>query len=298
MTFVSKNSLLFPKLLKEISDKVKGFYYEGDLKALNNTLIAIVGTRKCTAYGIGVTKKIVKELSKFKVTIVSGLANGIDSVAHQSALEFGLPTIAVLGTPLNKIYPASNRLLAKEIVNEKGMLISEHEENKATQKFHFVARNRIISGLSLATIIIEAPAKSGALQTARFAFEQNRLVFTVPANIDKKESSGCLKLMQENIAYPISSGDEVIENIKVNHPGLISSKETSEINSNLIAQKYQELSKNQRMIIEIIKQNTSATMLDLMDNLKLPLRKILIELSNLELLNLIQEKYSEYYLVS
>lgn len=203
----------YPGYLKEIYQPPQKLFYKGEISSLKNTCISIVGTRKCTEYGEYVTKKIVEELSTLEVTIISGLASGIDTVAHRAALYNNMPTIAVLGSGLNCIYPQKNLALAEEI-QKKGLLISEYENDRTPIKYQFPQRNRIISGMSVATIVIEAAEKSGALITAKFAIDQGRELFVVPGDIDRERSLGPLRLLQNSGAYPISSGYDVIEILK------------------------------------------------------------------------------------
>lgn len=201
---------IYPSILREIYNPPCELFYKGKLELLKKTCIAIVGTRRNTDYGEFIAEKIVEELAILDIAIVSGLAKGIDTIAHKAALKNNLPTIAVLGSGINNIYPKSNNGLAAEI-EKKGLILSEYEDLTEPIDFQFPQRNRIISGLSIAVIVIEAPEKSGSLITAKLALDQNREIFTVPGDISRETSLGPLKLMQECGAYPISSGKEVIE---------------------------------------------------------------------------------------
>lgn len=203
----------YPALLRQIYAPPRKLYYKGDVNLLEKTCIAVVGTRKPTQYGEYMTEKIIEDLKVLDIAIVSGLAKGIDTIAHESALKNNIPTIAVLGSGLENIYPKQNQGLADEI-GEKGLLISEYGPTAEPKDFHFPQRNRIISGLSVATIMIEAPEKSGALITARFALEHGREIFAVPGDADRENSLGALRLLQNGGAYPISSGLDVIEILK------------------------------------------------------------------------------------
>jgi DNA processing protein len=217
----------YPQLLKEIYNPPEELFYKGKVEFLNKTCIAIVGTRRNTDYGEFITEKIIEELSVLDIAIVSGLAKGIDTVAHKSALKNNLPTIAVLGSGINNIYPRSNNNLAAEI-EQNGLIISEYEDQTAPVDFQFPQRNRIISGLSIAVIVIEAPEKSGSLITAKLALDQNREIFTVPGDIDRETSIGPLKLIQNCGAYPVSSGKDVIEVLQ-KQPSLFKKKITGRI---------------------------------------------------------------------
>ena len=184
-------------------------YFRGDLKALERSCVAIVGTRQNSAYGEYLTKELVAQLSFLKVTIVSGLALGIDTIAHQTALKYGLPTIAVLGSGLNKIYPEENTKLAKDI-QKTGLIISEFDPNQQPRSYHFPQRNRIISGLSIATVVVEAPDRSGALITARYALEQGRDIFTFPGDIDRPLCRGPLTLIRDSKATCLTKPGDIL----------------------------------------------------------------------------------------
>jgi DNA processing protein len=201
----------YPKLLKEIYDPPILFYYRGTIVKEEFTL-AVVGTRKITAYGQQVTQQIVKELAGNNITIVSGLALGVDTLAHNTAVDNGTRTIAVLGSGLDKqsIYPTSNRYLADKIVAHGGLVISEFPLGTPPLRYNFPQRNRIISGLSLGTLVIEAGEKSGALITARQALDQNREVFAVPGNIYSPVSIGPNLLIKQG-AKTITNAGEILE---------------------------------------------------------------------------------------
>ena len=172
--------------------------------------VAIVGSRHNTHYGEEVAYKIAYDLAKRGVIIVSGLAFGIDSIAHQAALDAGGRTVAVLGTPINQIYPQNHQALAREIIKKDGAIISEYPPNvKIFPKTSFLERNRIISGLSDIVVVVEAAEKSGSLNTAAHALEQGKEVFAVPGNITNPYSMGCNKLIKQG-ANPYTSIDDLL----------------------------------------------------------------------------------------
>ncbi|TSC95353.1 MAG: hypothetical protein Athens101410_603 [Parcubacteria group bacterium Athens1014_10] len=201
----------YPALLKEIYDPPVVIYYKGILKK-DGEKIGVVGTRKCTSYGLQATEKITGELVENGMEIVSGLALGIDTIAHSSALEKNGCTIAVLGSGIDEktVYPPQNRDLAKKIIEKGGALISEYPCATPPLKQNFPLRNRIISGLSLGTLVIEAPYESGALITARCALEHNREVFAIPGNIYNRNSEGTNNLIKLG-AHPVTSGKDILE---------------------------------------------------------------------------------------
>ncbi len=186
----------YPSRLKEIYDYPPILYVKGSLLPIDEWCLAVVGTRRATAYGRQAAEEIVSDLARNKITIVSGLARGIDSIAHKSALEAGGRTIAVFGCGLDIIYPAENAALARDITSH-GALISEFPFGTEPRKENFPQRNRIMSGLSLGVLVVEADETSGAMITARLALEQNREVFAVPGSILSPASRGTNRLIQE-----------------------------------------------------------------------------------------------------
>lgn len=200
----------YPQLLKEIYNPPKTIYCQGNLLPQEKYPLAVVGTRKMSAYGRRVTEFLVKELVQQGITIISGLALGIDTVAHQTTLKEKGKTIAVCGNGLNNIYPFKNKGLAEKIIKSGGAVISEYSPETRPSKWTFPARNRIISGLSLGTLVIEAPEKSGALITARFALDQGREVFAVPGSIYQENSQGCHKLIKMG-AKPVTCPEDILQ---------------------------------------------------------------------------------------
>jgi DNA processing protein len=186
----------YPPLLKEIYDFPQILYCLGSIDAFSEFSLAIVGSRKYTSYGKENAEYFSRELAEMRLTIVSGLALGIDALAHKETISAGGKTIAVLGCGLDRIYPSINRKLAKEIVKSGGLILSEYPLGSDPLKHHFPHRNRIISGLSLGVLVIEAAQKSGSLLTANYALEQDREVFAIPGNIFSFKSAGCHQLIK------------------------------------------------------------------------------------------------------
>jgi DNA processing protein len=204
----------YPRLLKEIYSFPPLLYVRGKLDLNNNFPLAVVGTRKITGYGQQAAQEIVSRLGAAGLTIISGLALGIDACAHQAALDGGGKTIAVLGSGLDQIYPAANRKLAREITENNGAVISEFPPGTIPYKSNFPLRNRLISGLSLGTLVIEAGEKSGALITARYALEQNREVFAVPGSIYSAMSVGSNELIKLG-AKTVTSGEDILQTLNL-----------------------------------------------------------------------------------
>ncbi len=186
----------YPPLLRKISDPPMILFCKGDLDRLTQDSIALVGTRRPTEYGRVVTAKFARELAQKGFNIISGLARGIDTIAHNETVLVGGSTIAVLGSGIDQIYPYENKRLAQKIC-ERGVLVSEHPIGTKPDAPHFPRRNRIIAGMSLATVVIEAGENSGALITAEQALEYNREVMAVPGHITNPQSAGCNRLIQQ-----------------------------------------------------------------------------------------------------
>jgi len=186
----------YPSRLKEIYDYPPVLYVRGSLPAKDESCLAIVGTRRPTIYGRQVTEEIVADLARSKITIICGLARGIDSVAHRAALDAGGKTVAVFASGLDIVYPGENAKLAQAIM-EHGALVSEYPLGVKPRAENFPLRNRIMSGLSLGVLVVEAGERSGALITAHQAVEQNREVFAIPGSILSPASQGTNRLIQE-----------------------------------------------------------------------------------------------------
>jgi DNA processing protein len=205
-----------PEALRTIPSSPRQLFCLGaSLKdLLKRPRVAIVGSRGPSTYGIQVTTQLARELAEQGVVIVSGLAFGVDALAHQAALEAGGLCIAVLPGPLDKIYPSSNRRLAKRILSEGGALVSEYDGQEPTYKQHFIARNRLVAGLSDAILITEATIDSGSRHTADFAAQQDKPVLVVPGNINSKLSAGPNTRLKKG-AIPITEYQDVLNVLKL-----------------------------------------------------------------------------------
>ncbi|MDR0397772.1 MAG: DNA-processing protein DprA [Candidatus Nomurabacteria bacterium] len=199
----------FTEVLKTIALKPKKLYYRGILPETRIKSVAIVGSRKPTSYGKDIGYKVAHELAQKGIIVISGLALGIDSIAHTGALEAGGQTIAVLGSSIDHIYPRTNLALGKQIENGGGAIISEYPPGVTTYPANFLARNRIVSGLSDAVVVIEAATRSGTLSTAAHALNQGRPVFAVPGNINNPMSAGCNNLIKQG-AMPYTELDDIL----------------------------------------------------------------------------------------
>lgn len=203
----------YPRRLKEINQAPPVLFIKGSINVEDDWAVAVVGTRRVTPYGRQVASEIASFLAQNGVTVVSGLARGVDAIAHQAALQNGGRTIAVLGSGVDVIYPPEHRKLAGEIA-QQGALVSDYALGTQPDGINFPPRNRIISGLSLATVVVEAGEKSGALITAEFAVEQGRDVFAVPGSILTPQSEGTNRLIEQG-ARPLLKMTEIVEVLKL-----------------------------------------------------------------------------------
>jgi DNA processing protein len=210
-TFLIRGTDGYPSLLEEIYDPPLVLYARGHLEALQLPCIAIVGTRRPTIYGLQMAQGIASDLGQRNICVVSGLARGIDGAAHRGSLESGGNTIAVLGCGIDIVYPREHRQLTQKII-EKGLILSEFAPGTSPSPQNFPVRNRIISGLSLGTIIVEASEYSGSLITARLAMEQNREVFALPGNLTSPQSFGPNFLIKQG-AKLVQSWRDVVEEL-------------------------------------------------------------------------------------
>jgi DNA processing protein len=205
----------YPEYLQNIASPARQLYYIGDLlPLLAMPRLAIIGSRRVTPYGRGVTQKLAEAAAAKGVVIVSGLALGVDGIAHQAALDAGGKTIAVLAGGLDKIHPSSHHRMAEEIIRTGGAIITEYPLGTTPFKQYFVARNRIVSGISDAVLITEAADKSGTLHTANFALEQGRTVMAVPGNITSLLSAGTNNLIKTG-AIPVTDPSDILQALNI-----------------------------------------------------------------------------------
>lgn len=217
MITIQKQSADYPEMLKEVSKPPERLFVRGNVEILKSKHpIAIVGTRRCTAYGKDTTRQFVSGLARPDVCVVSGLALGIDATAHAAALDNNIPTIAVLGSPIDDqdIYPASNKTLAHKILKAGGVLVSEYPNGTPTFPSNFLERNRIIAGLSLGTLVVEAPHKSGALSTAKHSLDANRGVYAVPGLITSALSKGTNHLIKQG-ALCVTHPQDILDDLGI-----------------------------------------------------------------------------------
>ena len=272
----------YPQLLKEIKNPPKVLYYRGEIFPKENCF-AVVGTRMCSTYGKEVALEMAGALSEAGLTIVSGLAPGIDTFAHRAVVEREKRTIAVLGTGLDKesIYPKSNIELAEKILETGGALISEYPPGTPGSQFTFPQRNRIISGLSLGVLVVEAKEKSGALITAKWAESQGRLIFAIPGSIRYLNSRGCHLLIKEG-AKLVESVEDILEELPLKYLKL-------KFKDEVLGQTREE-----NLILEALKKG--ALEIDkIIEKTKLPASKVAALISILEAQNKIRNLGGNVY---
>jgi len=203
----------YPRLLKQIANPPEELYYRGDIALASGLSVAIVGTRKATRYGIWAAMNLAEKLAAHGIIVTSGLASGVDTCGHRGALKGGGKTIAVLGCGVDICSPVANRRLMEDIADD-GLLLSEYPPGMGATKYTFPQRNRIISGISAAVVVVEAGLSSGALITAGHAAEQGRDVYAIPGNIDSVYSLGANKLIKEG-ALPLIVADDLLDDLGV-----------------------------------------------------------------------------------
>lgn len=238
---------LYPEELKNIPDPPVVLYYKGTIMK-NVKRVAIVGSRRATYYGLDMAKRLAAELAANQVTVVSGMARGIDSEAHKGVLEAGGSTLAVFGCGVDITYPPENFKLMNDICRQ-GAIISEYIPGTKPLPINFPARNRIISGLSHGVVVVEAGEKSGSLITADFALEQGRDVFAIPGNINSKNSKGTNKLIKDG-AKIVTNAADILEELKIEYKkdNLIENKNNLKVHS---------LSGNERTIAQRLQKGTA-----------------------------------------
>lgn len=272
----------FPPQLLEIPQPPKTLYIRGSMPDPDLTYLAIVGSRNYTSYGKDICEKLIKGLKGYPIVIVSGLALGIDSIAHRTALNVGLKTIAFPGSGLDDkvIYPKTNIFLAKEIIENGGCLISEFEPNFISTLYSFPQRNRLMAGMSKAVLIIEAEEKSGTLITARLALDYNKDVLAVPGSAFSSNSNGTNWLIKQG-ATPITKSEDILEALgfKIEKPELSDEE------------KYADCSNEEIMVINLLREPRERD--DLIREMKMDIARANALLSIMELKELIKEELSE-----
>jgi len=282
----------YPYKLRQINDAPAVLYYKGELNWTDYRYVAVVGTRKTSNYGLNLCKEFIKGLSESgkKVVIVSGGAAGIDTCAHHAAVDIGVPTLAVLGHGLNTIYPASNRELAKKIL-QNGALLTEFSYGSQVIPENFARRNRIIAGLSDACVVVESGIKGGSLITADLAFNYNRDVFTFPGRVGDSKSAGCNALVKRNMAGLIENADDFLKAMNWT---------TRKKNKEEVVQKelFISLNDEEQLVYDFLKQNNEQFIDVIAQNCELSMNKLSTILLNLEFKGVLKSLPGKYYELS
>lgn len=282
-SFVVFGEQSYPQLLAKIPDPPITLFFRGDFHALDfSRMISVVGTRNNSPEGARLTRKFTGELTAAGFVVVSGMAFGVDTIAHRTALDSGGKTLAVLGTRIDRPYPASNASIYNEI-KQQGVVVSEFFFENDTQKYIFPRRNRIIAGLSIATLVVEAPLKSGALITADLAIDYNREVFAAPASVFNKKAEGSNNLIKNGSAKLVTGIEDIVAELDM-YGKLHSRKEV------------EKLPEAEQSILDKIYEGSSDFDF-LAEQLGLSANQIQIALTNLELKNLIAKNTTGNYTV-
>jgi DNA processing protein len=285
-SFITSDDPAYSSLLNKIYDPPKELHFKGDIGLLNSRSIAIVGTRKATRYGRETAKKLAFDLSKAGFTIVSGLAEGIDTEAHIGALEANGKTIAVFGNGIDLIFPADNKELAKKI-EDSGLCVSEYPGEFPGTKWTFPRRNRMISGLSLGVIVVEGHYDSGAMITAKLALEEGREVFAVPGSINEEQTKGPHWLIKQG-AKLIESADDVLEEFNIEN-----------VSHNISVKKadFSQLSLEESKIVQQL-SNIEVHIDDISAKAGMQAAQVLGILSVLEIKGIVKQMPGKYFVIS
>lgn len=275
-----------PELLQEIPDCPEKLFVQGKMPGPETKLLCVVGSRKFTPYGKEACEKLISGLRGYDITIVSGLAMGIDAISHQAALDAGLKTIAIPGSGLSKnvLYPRTNVALANKILESGGAMLSEFEMDFIATPYSFPQRNRIMAGLSHATLVIEAEIKSGTLITSKYATEYNRDVLTVPGSIFSKNSDGPNMLIRLG-ATPIRTSADILEALGFK----------TDVEPQNLTLKYSDCSPEEMLVVEILKNPMTKD--DLVRKMKMPISKASAVISIMEIKGLLTESMGEMRLI-
>lgn len=283
----------YPGMLRDIADPPTIIYQLGECELNNAHNISIVGTRKCTAYGAGFTKRIVEDLAVYfpDLYVISGLAYGIDACAHTAALSAQRPTVAVVAHGLNMIYPAAHRDLARNIIKNGGALISEYPSNVKPFRKNFLQRNRIVAALSLITLVAETPIKGGAMSTANDAFSYSREVGALPGRAGDLQSEGCNLLIRKNKASLVTTAADIIEITGWHPAGLkLGAKQRS---------LFPDLTKEERAIYDFVRLKSEPQSVDsIHDNTRLSVATVIATLSEMEFNGIVMRHPGNRYSVS
>lgn len=283
----------YPQLLKQIYDPPVLFWLKGDPEALSKPGVGVVGTRHCTSYGKKMAEKLSTEMGEQGLCIFSGLAYGIDAVAHKAALDAGAPTVAVLGSGIDNLYPKENADLANRIVKEGGAVITEYPLGTMPDAGNFPERNRIVSGMSLGVLVVESGVQGGSMITADLALDQNREVFAVPHNMTSVSGSGCNYLIKTGAAKLVQTIDDILVELPVELEGETPLRVNEEATSK-VHWKEVELDELSTRVCERLEKG-EIQIDDLADELELKTSQLLVCLLQLEMKELVTQKAGKIF---
>lgn len=289
-SLISIDDEYYPELLKHIYDPPIILWYKGDKSVFKLPGLAVIGTRRAGAYGLGETENWVKNLVANGLCINSGLAYGVDAKAHQAALEQGGKTIAVLGSGIDVLYPAKNSRLASKIIESGGIIVSEYIPGTPPDAVNFPGRNRIVSGMSLGTLVVESGIKGGSMITARYALDQNREVFVIPHQLGNLQGEGCNYLIRTGQGKLVQSIKDITEELSI---------ETVEGTDKPAAKnekwKTLSLSSDEEKICSLLSEQGSIQIDKISEILNKPTHELLSVILNLELNGVIKQKVGKYF---
>jgi DNA processing protein len=274
----------FPQRLLNCADTPVLLFYKGEADLNHPRIISIIGTRNNSDYGKALTEKLVKDLAAYNVLVVSGLAFGIDAIAHKAAMKNNLPTVGVLAHGLDQLYPVQHSGMAKDMVKEGGGLLTEFTNGIKPDKHNFPARNRIVSGMSDAAIVVETGIKGGSIITAELANEYNKEVFAFPGRINDPKSMGCHYLIQENKAILLTGAEDIIKFMNWDNTTV---KKENKL--------FIELSDNEQKIVAILKEKENTHIDELNNKADLSTSMVAATVLNLELRDLVRSLPGKIY---
>lgn len=284
----------YPDLLKQIYDPPVLFWIKGNAEALKQPGVAVVGTRNTSPYGRKMARKFTEDLADQKLCIFSGLAHGIDSIAHQTALDNNTQTVAVLGSGIDNLYPRENAGLANDIVRSGGAVITEYPLGTNPDAGNFPVRNRIVSGMSLGVLVIESGIKGGSMITADLALDQNREVFALPHPVMSPSGTGCNYLIKRGAAKLVQTVDDILEELPVNANSESSSDGSKVQEQNKKDWRKEDLDENSIKICELLQQKPYQVD-DLSDKVGMDTSQLLVALLQLEMEGLVSQKAGKIF---
>ena len=279
----------YPKRLLNCYDSPTLLYYRGDADLNVPKIVAIIGTRKHTDYAKLVTEKLVKELTAQNITVVSGLAFGVDAIAHKSAVKNGLPTVGVLAHGLDQIYPAEHAGLARDMIKHHGGLLTEFRSKSKPDKHNFPTRNRIVAGMSDATIVIETEIKGGSMITAELANSYNKDVFAFPGKVTDSKSTGCNYLIKNNKAMLLTDAAELMQVMQWEDKTKSKKEKRSQ------RELFIEMSDDEKIIVAILREKETAHIDEINGKSGLSSSAVAGAMLNLELQGVISSKPGKMY---